>query len=107
MELRNFQGIYLSPQQAKALMALLQQNVAELRGRVRRDQARSARAGRTRSLMHRSARLRDASRAVGSDRDNLSPASSAWTQQLLLFALFFAGIDAAACAASAPSLFLG
>src|SRR5271165_7263069 len=28
MELRNFQGIYLSPQQAKALMALLQQNVS-------------------------------------------------------------------------------
>ena len=27
VELRNFQGIYLSPQQAKALMALLQQNV--------------------------------------------------------------------------------
>jgi flagellar protein FlaG len=25
--LRNFQGIYISPQQAKALMALLQQNV--------------------------------------------------------------------------------
>lgn len=28
VELRNFQGIYLSPQQAKALMALLQQNIA-------------------------------------------------------------------------------
>ena len=28
VELRNFQGIYLSPQQAKALMALLQQNVS-------------------------------------------------------------------------------
>ena len=27
VELRNFQGIYLSPQQAKALMSLLQQNV--------------------------------------------------------------------------------
>jgi hypothetical protein len=27
-EMRNFQGIYLSPQQAKALTALLQQNVA-------------------------------------------------------------------------------
>ena len=27
VELRNYQGIYLSPQQAKALMALLQQNV--------------------------------------------------------------------------------
>ena len=27
VEVRNFQGIYLSPQQAKALMALLQQNV--------------------------------------------------------------------------------
>ena len=27
VELRNFQGIYLSPQQAKALMALMQQNV--------------------------------------------------------------------------------
>ncbi len=28
VELHNFQGIYLSPQQAKALMTLLQQNVA-------------------------------------------------------------------------------
>jgi flagellar protein FlaG len=28
VELRNFQGIYLSPQQAKALMALLQQNMS-------------------------------------------------------------------------------
>ena len=27
VELHNFQGIYLSPQQAKALMSLLQQNV--------------------------------------------------------------------------------
>lgn len=27
VEMNNFQGIYLSPQQAKALMALLQQNV--------------------------------------------------------------------------------
>jgi Protein of unknown function (DUF3467) len=28
VEVRNIQGIYLSPQQAKALMAILQQNVA-------------------------------------------------------------------------------
>jgi hypothetical protein len=28
VEVRNFQGIYLSPQQAKALMSILQQNVA-------------------------------------------------------------------------------
>jgi hypothetical protein len=28
VEIRNFQGVYLSPQQAKALMAILQQNVA-------------------------------------------------------------------------------
>jgi Protein of unknown function (DUF3467) len=28
VEVRNFQGIYLSPQQAKALTAILQQNVA-------------------------------------------------------------------------------
>jgi len=27
VEVRNFQGIYLSPQQAKALLAILQQNV--------------------------------------------------------------------------------
>lgn len=27
VEVRNFQGIYLSPQQAKALMSILQQNV--------------------------------------------------------------------------------
>lgn len=28
VEVRNFQGIYMSPQQAKALLAILQQNVA-------------------------------------------------------------------------------
>jgi flagellar protein FlaG len=28
VEVKNFQGIYLSPQQVKALMAILQQNVA-------------------------------------------------------------------------------
>jgi len=28
VEVKNFQGIYLSPQQAKALMAILQQNVS-------------------------------------------------------------------------------
>lgn len=28
VDIRNFQGIYLSPQQAKALMSLLQQNVS-------------------------------------------------------------------------------
>src|SRR5439155_8239566 len=28
VEVRNFQGIYLSPQQPKALMAILQQNIA-------------------------------------------------------------------------------
>jgi hypothetical protein len=28
VEVRNFQGVYLSPQQAKALMSLLQQNVS-------------------------------------------------------------------------------
>jgi|ERR1700674_5614230 hypothetical protein len=28
VEIRNFQGIYLSPQQAKALLAILQQNVS-------------------------------------------------------------------------------
>jgi hypothetical protein len=28
MEVQNFQGIYLSPQQAKALVGILQQNVA-------------------------------------------------------------------------------
>ena len=28
VEIRNFQGIYLSPQQAKALLGLLQQNVS-------------------------------------------------------------------------------
>jgi Protein of unknown function (DUF3467) len=28
VEVQNFQGIYLSPQQAKALLAILQQNVA-------------------------------------------------------------------------------
>jgi hypothetical protein len=28
VEIRNFQGIYLSPQQAKALLSILQQNVS-------------------------------------------------------------------------------
>jgi len=28
VEVKNFQGIYLSPQQAKALMSILQQNVS-------------------------------------------------------------------------------
>ncbi len=28
VEVRNFQGVYLSPQQAKALVAILQQNIA-------------------------------------------------------------------------------
>jgi flagellar protein FlaG len=32
VEIRNFQGIYLSPQQAKALLGLLQQNVASYEG---------------------------------------------------------------------------
>jgi hypothetical protein len=32
VEIRNFQGIYLSPQQAKALLGLLQQNVAGYEG---------------------------------------------------------------------------
>src|SRR5438046_6422897 len=32
VEIRNFQGIYLSPQQAKALMAILQQNMAGYEG---------------------------------------------------------------------------
>ncbi len=29
VEIRNFQGVYLSPQQAKALLGLLQQNVGQ------------------------------------------------------------------------------
>ena len=29
MEVANFQGIYLSPQQAKALLMILQQNVSQ------------------------------------------------------------------------------
>ncbi|MGI9104097.1 MAG: DUF3467 domain-containing protein [Terriglobales bacterium] len=29
VEVRNFQGVYLSPQQAKALMSILQQNVTQ------------------------------------------------------------------------------
>jgi Protein of unknown function (DUF3467) len=32
VEVKNFQGIYLSPQQAKALLGLLQQNVAGYEG---------------------------------------------------------------------------
>lgn len=29
VEIRNFQGVYLSPQQAKALLGVLQQNIAQ------------------------------------------------------------------------------
>jgi flagellar protein FlaG len=32
VDIRNFQGIYLSPQQAKALMTILQQNVTNYEG---------------------------------------------------------------------------
>ena len=32
VEVRNFQGIYLSPQQTKALVSILQQNVASYEG---------------------------------------------------------------------------
>ncbi|MCI0354139.1 MAG: DUF3467 domain-containing protein [Acidobacteria bacterium] len=32
VEVRNFQGIYLSPQQAKALLTILQQNVGNYEG---------------------------------------------------------------------------
>lgn len=32
VEIRNFQGIYLSPQQAKALLGLLQQNISGYEG---------------------------------------------------------------------------
>jgi hypothetical protein len=32
VDIRNFQGIYLSPQQAKALLGLLQQNIAGYEG---------------------------------------------------------------------------
>ena len=32
VEIRNFQGVYLSPQQAKALLGLLQQNIAGYEG---------------------------------------------------------------------------
>jgi flagellar protein FlaG len=32
VEVRNFQGVYLSPQQAKALAAILQQNVTNYEG---------------------------------------------------------------------------
>jgi flagellar protein FlaG len=32
VEVQNFQGIYLSPQQAKALMAILQQNISNYEG---------------------------------------------------------------------------
>ncbi|HEY7616111.1 MAG TPA: DUF3467 domain-containing protein [Terriglobales bacterium] len=32
VEIRNFQGVYLSPQQAKALASILQQNIASYEG---------------------------------------------------------------------------
>ena len=32
VEVKNFQGVYLSPQQAKALVAILQQNIAGYEG---------------------------------------------------------------------------
>ena len=42
VEIKNFQGVYLSPQQAKALLGLLQQNVSGYESSLRRDQTRSA-----------------------------------------------------------------
>lgn len=45
MEVTNFQGIYLSPQQAKALLAILQQNVSNYEstfGEIKLDPRASA-----------------------------------------------------------------
>ena len=45
VEVRNFQGIYLSPQQAKALLAILQQNVSNYEstfGEIKLDPRASA-----------------------------------------------------------------
>ena len=38
VEIQNFQGVYLSPQQAKALLGLMQQNVEPVRSGIRRNQ---------------------------------------------------------------------
>ncbi|HSM87220.1 MAG TPA: DUF3467 domain-containing protein [Candidatus Limnocylindrales bacterium] len=48
VEVRNFQGIYLSPQQAKALLAILQQNVVQYEkafGEIKLDTAIAQPAG--------------------------------------------------------------
>ena len=42
VEIRNFQGIYLSPQQAKALLGLLQQNIAGYEGAFKRKRELAA-----------------------------------------------------------------
>ena len=48
--IHNFQGIYLSPQQAKALLNMLQQNVTPVRNRLRGDSTGAPRRGRHRSV---------------------------------------------------------
>jgi len=48
VEVRNFQGVYLSPQQAKALLAILEQNVANYEktfGEIKLDPRMAAQSG--------------------------------------------------------------
>ena len=86
VELRHFQGIYLSPQQAKALMSLLQQNA----GPTMRPP--SARCSLKRA---RPAALCTDACAVAARADvksQLRPGRSEWASRLLLFALIFAAL---------------
>ena len=103
VELRNFQGIYLSPQQAKALMALLQQNVTNYEaafGEIKLD--RALQADRFTEVARLAAHLimlpspfpMTAARPGSPSGSKTKPQapSFSWPQQLLLFALFFAGL---------------
>jgi len=98
-------GIYLSPQQAKALMALMQQNVSNYEaafGEIKLDPRAPA------------DRFTDAPfnngcathGAVGWDRE-ISPGIFRVDRAVASIRAVLRRIDASACAASAPSLFLG
>ena len=66
VEIRNFQGIYLSPQQAKALLGLLQQNVAGYEsafGEIKLDPRLTPTGRCTRTVVH----YADAQRAETSE----------------------------------------
>ncbi len=90
VEIRNFQGIYLSPQQAKALLGTAAAECRRLRERLRRDQTRPApdsdRAGALGTSTAQSAR-REILRDYRSDRS--SPAQWSGAYPALVFAVIF------------------